>query len=233
MENTPFFPKRLKLPTYVQVHTQHTLPSFCAIRLNCMGWLHQSFSGFQFFSSFRTSEYLPRNLKATNKHTHCLFCYEILILYMKNIANLHQHHQNSAVVHKMFQVNIFIQILLCILTIYTWQLFIAKQQPPCPAHDAFGSLLRQIHWAWKNLYLFTYTSQNMFFFSIVYYTLLPHQDPCLFPISPTWSSLPVLKKNELHQILPYLSQKWGRMDLVAEKRHDYNRSREEKQSAVY
>lgn len=85
----------------------------------------------------------------------------------------------------------------------------------------------------KNLYLFTYTSQNTFFFSLVYYTLLPHQNTCLFPVSPTWSSLPVLKKNELHQTLPYLSQKWGRMDLVAEKRHDYNRSREEKESAVY
>lgn len=75
----------------------------------------------------------------------------------------------------------------------------------------------QIHQYWKIcIYLPTHL-KICFFFSLVYYTLLPHRDTCLFAISPTWSSLPVLKKTELHQILPYLSQKWGRMDLVAEK----------------
>lgn len=140
---------------------------------------------------------------------------------MKNIKQQTCINQNSAVAHKMFQVNIFIQILnifiqilLCILTIYTWQLFIAEQ-PPCPTHDAFGSLLR-----------FTSTEKSVFIylhikicFSFLLF-IIPYSHtriPASLQSPPTWSPLPVLKKTELHQILPYLSQKWGRMDLVAEK----------------
>lgn len=104
----------------------------------------------------------------------------------------------------------FVQILLCILTIYNLAIIYSWTTTPLSKTQCLGSLLRQIYQVWKFVvYLTTYLKTHFSLSSLLYptptpeylsFSNLPHL------ILPGW-----LKENELHHILPwYLSQKRGR-----------------------